>query len=157
MDKVLAYVEGTLLDEYLELLASRWSALLPRLTKRTQRLQALPELTTANELQSAVEDDFQLASKLLHAEHGIYQEGVALLDGLSQSSPLLRHTWRLLAKDFLAELAAKEMMLAHWKSSVATITSDTLRVYNHALLAHARVTKARVHHLIALIREEESG
>ncbi|CAC9517327.1 conserved hypothetical protein [Leishmania infantum JPCM5] len=157
MEKVLAYLEGTLLDQYLELLPSRWSALLPRLAKRTQRLQTLTDLTTVNELESAVEEDFELATKLLHAEHRIYQEGVTLFDGLSQASDLVRHTWRLLANDLLAELAAKELMLAHWKAAVTTITADTLRVYSHALLVHARVTTARVHHLMALLREEEAG
>lgn len=157
MEKVLAYLEGTLLDQYLEVLPSRWSALLPRLAKGTQRLHALTDLTTVDELESAVADDFQLAAKLLHAEHRIYQEGIALFDGLSQASDLVRHTWRLLANDVLAELATKEVMLAHWKAAVATITADTLRVYTHALLVHARVTKSRVQHLIALLREEEGG
>ncbi|CAG9579167.1 conserved hypothetical protein [Leishmania major strain Friedlin] len=157
MDKVLAYLQGALLDQYLELLPSRWSALLPRLAKLTQRLHAVTDLTTVDELDSAVEDGFRLATTLLRAEHGIYQEGVTLFDGLSQASDLVRHTWRLLANDVLAELAAKELMLAHWKAAVATITADTLRVYSHALLVHARVTTARVHHLMALLREEEAG
>ncbi|KAG5471562.1 hypothetical protein LSCM4_03109 [Leishmania orientalis] len=157
MEKVLAYLQDTLLGQYLELVPSRWSALLPRLAKRTQRLQALADVTSISEVEKAVEDDFHLATQLLHAEHGIYHEGVALFDALSHTSDVMRHTWRLLAHDVLAELAAKEMILAHWKAAVATIAADTLRVYSHALLIHSRVTKARVHHLAELIRAEVRG
>ncbi|KAG5497493.1 hypothetical protein JKF63_03757 [Porcisia hertigi] len=156
MDKILAYLEDTLLGQYLELLPSRWAALLPRLAKRTQRLQASTDLTTIGEVESAVEDDFQLATQLLHAEHGVYQEGILLFSELLKASDRVCQTWRLLANDVLAELATKEMMLAHWKAAMAMIPADTLRVYSHALLSHPRVTTARVNHLVELIKVEES-
>ncbi|KAG5471248.1 hypothetical protein LSCM1_01321 [Leishmania martiniquensis] len=157
MEKALAYLQDLLLVQYLELLPSRWSALLPRLAKQTQRLQAFTDVTTAGEAQSAVEDDLHLTTQLLHAEHNIYQEGVMLFEALSHAADSVRHTWRLLAHDILAELAAKEMMLAHWKAAAATITSDTLRVYCHALLTNSRVTEARVHHLTDLIQADLRG
>ncbi|CAM42449.1 conserved hypothetical protein [Leishmania braziliensis MHOM/BR/75/M2904] len=155
METVLAFLEDTLLAQYVELLPSRWSALLPRLAKRTQQLQTLTDVTAVGGLVSALEDDFQHAAQLLHAEHGMYQEGVSLFDGLRQASELVQHTWRLLANDMLAELATKELILAHWKAAMTTISADTLRVYGHALLVHTRVTKPRVNHLIELARAAE--
>lgn len=152
MEKALTYLEKSLLGDYLELLPSRWAALLPRLAKRTHRLQTLSDITAASTLQKELDEDFQLATQLLVMEHALYQEGVALFHPTAEASedPITR-TWDLLAQDVLVELTAKEMMLAHWKTALTTIPSDTLRVYSHAMLVHARVSEASVRRLAELI------
>lgn len=149
MEKVLTYLERDLRGQYLELLPSRWAALLPRMARRTHRLQTAADLTAQATVVQELEEDFALASQLLDAEHALYRSGTALV---SQSgSDAVRRAWELLAQDVLVELTTKEMMLAHWRSAAQTIAADTLRVYSHALLVHARVSDARAQHLAELV------
>jgi hypothetical protein len=155
MEKANAYLQSSLQKQYLELLPSRWAALLPRLAKRTQRLQTLNDITVLGTVEKELEEDFQLATQLLVMEHELYQEGVSVFstlcgDSASAEDPVKR-TWDLLAQDVLAELTVKEMMLAHWRAAALTLPSDTLRVYSHAMLVHSRVSKARVQHLADLV------
>ncbi|KPA73990.1 hypothetical protein ABB37_09561 [Leptomonas pyrrhocoris] len=152
MQEALGYLEGTVQGKYLELLPSRWAALLPRMAKRTQRLQTLAHIAAQFTLERELEEDFELATQLLVMEHELYREGVSIFHAaFTTADDPVRRTWELLARDVLAELTSKEMMLAHWKAAVSTIPSDTLRVYSYALLVHARVSKARVQNLAELI------
>ncbi|KAK7197806.1 hypothetical protein NESM_000733700 [Novymonas esmeraldas] len=159
MEEALAYLEEDLLGQYLELLPSRWAALLPRLVKRTQRLQlsSAADVAATRELERAIDDDLQLVAQLLQAEHKVYEGGVWLMKRLGDDVAAAQHAWRLLASDLLTELAMKEAVVAHWKTALHTIAADTLRVYTHALLVHSRVTKARVHHVMELMRADTSG
>lgn len=152
MEKPLAYLQDALQGQYLQLLPSRWAALLPRMAKRTQRLQALTDVAALSTLTRELEEDFQLATQLLVMEHELYHEGVITFCAASAShAEPVQRTWGLLAQDLLTELTAKEMMLAHWKAASSTIPSDTLRVYSHALLVHTRVSNERVQHLAELV------
>ncbi|KPI90348.1 hypothetical protein ABL78_0575 [Leptomonas seymouri] len=152
MQEALNYIERAVQGQYLELLPSRWAALLPRMAKRTQRLQRSTDITELSTLEKEVGEEFTLASQLLETEHELYREGISIFhDASGAEGDAVRRSWNLLAQDMLVELAAKEMMLAHWKDAVSTIPSDTLRVYSHALLVHARVSTARVQHLADLV------
>lgn len=155
MEAVSAYVEGALVAQYLDLLPSRWAALLPRMAKTTQRLQTSSDITAATELTRNLEDEFHLASALLRAEHDIYEKGILLLSACSDGCVALQQAGRVLFNDVLADLTAKEMMLAHWQVSAATISADTLRIYCHALLVHSRVTKPRAQQLAELAQSTE--
>lgn len=101
-------------------------------------------------------DDLQLANELLRSEHQLYERGVLLLSAASHSiSPALQ-SFQLLLKDILVELSTKEAILAHWKSSSATIAADTLRVYCHAVIAHPRVNKGKVEWLVDMLQSASS-
>lgn len=143
------YLHGQVKERYLTLLASRWAALLPRLAKQTQRLQADYQPATI------VEDDFGLAEQLLEMEHEVYRAGTALLeDGAATLPPAFATHFGQMLHTLLTGITVKETMVAHWRSSCEDIPADTLRVYCHYIISSPMVPATAVDRLLAFVAGE---
>ncbi|KEG13511.1 hypothetical protein DQ04_00961040 [Trypanosoma grayi] len=145
------YLQERVQRHYLEVLPSRWRAVLSRLAMNTQAWQRR-DATPGGSALADIHADFDLVSTLLEEEHNVYREGMdhlgcELTDGEaggSQTSALRR-----LLHGMLACIALKEVTIAHWKNSLLSIPPDTLRVYCHACIAHPHVCADDVKRVLA--------
>ncbi|KAH8617627.1 hypothetical protein ERJ75_000361200 [Trypanosoma vivax] len=132
------YLRERVGQHYLDVLPSRWRALLHRLAQKTQGLQR-HDILQDTSLQTDLRADFELANALLEEEHRLYQEGASLfLCNISSSSlsdcgataPVS------LLQGMLSCIAVKELAMSHWQAAVTSIPPDTMRVYCHVCVAH---------------------
>ncbi|ESL12209.1 hypothetical protein TRSC58_00027 [Trypanosoma rangeli SC58] len=147
-----SYLHDRVQRQYLEVLPSRWRAVLSRLAKNTQLQQKLDGAIDSN-LLSNIQADFDLIHALLEEEHSIYREGMTCLCSLSSNRKA--ETGRLAAarqlmQGMLACIAMKELLIAHWKGAPLEAFPNTLRVYCHACISNPHVSATNVERLLAL-------
>ncbi|RNF18388.1 uncharacterized protein Tco025E_04505 [Trypanosoma conorhini] len=146
------YLQDRVQRHYLEVLPSRWRAVLSRLAKNTQ-LRQKADVVVDNNLLSDIQADFDLIHALLAEEHRIYREGVTCL--CSPASSGEAETRRLAAAQQLMQgmlscIAMKELLIAHWKGALLDTSPSTLRVYCHACISNPHVSATNVERLLAL-------
>lgn len=156
------YLEESVANQLLEMLPSRWSALIRRIGKKTQKLQReehsmqLPSSSASPALRD-LEDDFSLADQLLTSEHDIYRDGMSLWHAAQSQQtdgdfPFAR-SLEIFLRGMLSDLCVKETVLADWRATATSISADTLRVYAHALIAPKEVRKLDAERLVLLAKQ----
>lgn len=159
----MAFLQEEVHGQYLGSLPSRWSALVPRMGKRTQQCQRETQKCGADDRSAEKEllEDFQLADSLLDREHAVYMHGVeALREAASLSDSeqgsggfaWVSHV-ELFMQSMLTALCIKETVLADWRANRRTVPPDTLRVYTHTLMVPLEVHLSDVERLILLIKQ----
>lgn len=143
---MLSFVEDAVSREYLEVLPSRWSALLPRVARQTQMLQKDPLGASSDK---ELDEGFALLSQLLDREHAIYRDGILKMKG--EDNEAIRHHTSMLLQGMLSDIAVKEVLLSDWRESVDTIAPDKLRVYCHAMIAPKALGQSDVQRLVFLL------
>ncbi|ORC84742.1 uncharacterized protein TM35_000411120 [Trypanosoma theileri] len=153
---IRSYLQQRVQQYYLDVLPSRWRALLSRLARNTQKWQQDEQDVNPNRnLLIDIYADFDLSSALLDEEHQVYREGVSLLHSSPSSfendqSNEAKSAVKRLLQALLSCIALKETIITHWKSSFANIPPDTLRVYCHACIAHPHLSTSEVERVSAL-------
>ncbi|KAF8285100.1 hypothetical protein TcG_08985 [Trypanosoma cruzi] len=147
-----AYLHERVRQHYLEVLPSRWRAVLFRLAKNTQ-LRQKNDVIAETHLLSEIQADFDLIHALLDEEHRVYREGVACLCSQALNGKSETERWtasRHLLQGMLSCIAMKEILIAHWKNDLVDISPNTLRVYCHACISHPHVSETDIERLLAL-------
>ncbi|KAH9600910.1 hypothetical protein LSM04_002598 [Trypanosoma melophagium] len=153
---IRSYLQQRVQEYYLDVLPSRWRALLSRLAHHTQRWQQEEQDVNPNRnLLADIYADFDLSSALLDEEHQVYREGISLLrsslssfqnDQLCEATVAAKH----LLQGILSCIALKETIITHWKNTFVNIPPDTLRVYCHVCIAHPHISTNEVRRVCAL-------
>ncbi|CAD2214050.1 hypothetical protein AGDE_04908 [Angomonas deanei] len=128
--------------QFVEVLPSRWSALLRTMSQYTQQYQK--SLATPAELQ-LLEDKFTLCEALLADEHTIIRKGGQLFEECSCEK------LRTLLRQMTTATACKESMIADWKSTASSITGDVLRVYCHSIMVVNATARAQGEELLTMV------
>ncbi|CCW65805.1 unnamed protein product [Phytomonas sp. EM1] len=163
MEHLGAYLQEAVGLEYFGTLLSRWPPLLQRIGSNTQAVQSGSDLQQKGVLlRQELENDFSLAQQLLDMEHHIYRVGMGLfhdLESTSKSSELsvFRRQLNMFLKGMLNGLSVKEVILADWRSSVDTISANTLRIYTQCLLSPKEVHLGDVDRLLTLMPESKNN
>ncbi|EPY31850.1 hypothetical protein STCU_03175 [Strigomonas culicis] len=139
------FIEQRLKGDFLQVLRSRWAALLPSLVKVTQQLQ----LDTLEGSTDTIEEKFALAHTILDDEYTIYTTGITL--ALSKGDDCPPH-FELLLRSLLTNLSMKESVLADWRAHLSSVSPDTLRVYSHSLLASSEGVRSQVERCLLLCK-----
>ncbi|CCW71634.1 unnamed protein product [Phytomonas sp. Hart1] len=160
MERLKGYLKETVVQEYFTTLPSRWPPLLQRIGRNTQAVQSGSDLRhKETALRRELEHDFSLAQQLLDMEHQVYRVGMGIFYDLEQTLalPVFRSQLVMFLKGMLNELSLKESVLADWKSSVDTISANTLRIYTQCLLSPKAVQLGDVERLVALMTETKAN
>lgn len=128
MEEYETFIEKSLKGELLQVLASRWAALIPALARATQKVQR----DDLDDGLDVVDEKFLLAHTILSDEYAIHAAGIRI--ALTKENDFSSH-FKLLLQAILSSLSVKECVLADWRTHVLSISPDTLRVYCHSILA----------------------
>lgn len=140
-DSVIRFLENDIQSQYLELFPSRWSNVVQKLTRSTQKLK--DATANCNALEDEVMNALSSMNCLLEEEHKLLSRGAGILEEtqvcrMSSAQPGVSRKceeFHSFLSAMMKRLVLKESIYAAWKEKGVRLTTDTMKVYAHALVS----------------------